>query len=205
MSRNIDLSTLTPDIEIANLLGHDYAVKYCALPFRREGEHLWVALPHGTNDAATLRDLTDLTGLYIVPCFAQAEAIRFHINQLYGMENVNTIASQFLVDEHLANRADAFDNGSAVLESISAAPVVRLLDSLIETGVVNRASDIHIEPFGHQLRTRYRVDGVLLTHGFLGLSLLPNIISRLKVMAGIDIAKTRLPQDGHFSLTVSGV
>jgi len=198
----IDLSNIIFDKDIANLIGHDYAVRYSALPIRREGGHLWVALPQKGNISDTISDLSDLTGLFIVPQFANDEDIHFYINQIYGTETINTIASQFLVDEQLKMRNDTPDK--TLLQSIQSAPAVRLLDSLIETGVLNRASDIHIEPFGQNLRTRYRVDGQLITHGHLDLPMLQNIISRLKIMSGMDIAEKRRPQDGHFSMTILG-
>ena len=186
------------DIEIAEILGHEYAIKYNALPIKQTDQHLTVMVPHGTADTV-LRDLADLTGLYIHTRHADAETIRYYISKLFGLGNINTIASQFLVEENLS----AVD--PEIKASISAAPVVRLLDSLIEAGVANGASDIHIEPFGQELRTRYRVDGVLINHGTVGLSILPSLISRLKIMGGLDIAETRQPQDGHFTLMVEGV
>jgi len=196
----IDLAVTDLDVEVANLLGFEYAAKYEALPVRREGQHLWVAMSRSCDK--TLADLADLTGLYIMPLIAPAEEIRFHINQLYGVENMHSLASQFLVDEQLKKREDAHDWD--ILMSISSASAVRLLDSLIEAGVLSRASDIHIEPFGQQLRARLRVDGQLITYATVDLAMLPNILSRLKIMSGLDIAEKRRPQDGHFTMAIAG-
>jgi len=195
----IDITTVS-DLP-AYLFGREYATKYTALPIKQEGNHLWVAM-EDPNCKKTLADLADITGLFIVPVRANSADIRRQLDHIYGEEAMHTIASQFLVEEKLRMRPQAPD--AALLAELSAAPAVRLIDSLIESGVVNRASDIHIEPYGSSLRARYRVDGELITFGAVDLSLLPNVISRLKIMGDMDIAEKRLPQDGHFSMGVLG-
>jgi len=195
----IDLATLTnPPTQ---LITHDYAAKYTVLPIRQDGSHLWVAMEDPLC-YATIKDLTDITGLFIAPMLGRGVDIRRHLDQLYGEEAIHTIASQFLVEEKLRQRSYASD--AALLAQLSAAPAVRLIDSLIESGIINRASDIHIEPFGSYLKARYRVDGELITFGLVDLSLLPNVISRLKIMGDLDITEKRRPQDGHFTMYVHG-
>ena len=194
----------TIDLTVLNdpptqLLGHDYASEYTVLPIRQDGNHLWVAMENPLCHK-TIANLADITGMFIVPMLARAVDIRRHLDQQYGEETMHTIASQFLVEEKLRLRQDSPDPD--LLAQLSAAPAVRLIDSLIESGVLNRASDIHIEPFGSYLRARYRVDGELVTFGLVDLSLLPNVISRLKIMGDLDIAERRRPQDGHFSMMV---
>ncbi|MCL2202957.1 MAG: GspE/PulE family protein [Defluviitaleaceae bacterium] len=195
-------ASLPTDIEIAaaHALGHEYAAHYVALPIKRRGNILWVAMDDPTC-AKTLADLAAVTDCFIAPLQARGEDIRYYINQVYGAAAIHTIASQFIVEEKLQNRADT---DPELLAQLNAAPAVRLIDSLIDSGVLHRASDLHIEPYGRQLRARYRVDGELLTHGMVDIHLLPNIISRLKVMGGMDIAEKRLPQDGHFTMSVQG-
>ena len=183
----------------AGLLGHTHAVKLTALPVIKEKNHLWVAMSEPDN-MKKIADLSDLTNCYIMPLCADEDDIRFYINEIFGEEAISTIASDFVVDKRLKDRVETPE----FLAEISSAPAVRLIDSLIETGVLHRASDIHIEPFGRQLRTRYRVDGDLLTFNTVDLTLLPNIISRLKVMGGMDIAENRKPQDGHFTMETGG-
>jgi len=185
----------------AHLLSHEYAVKFSALPVRLGGNHLWVAMEDPTC-AKTLADLADVTGLFIVPMQASAADIRRKLDQIYGEEAVHTIASQFLVEEKLRMRPEPPD--AALLAELSNAPAVKLIDSLIESGIIHRASDIHIEPYGSQLRARFRVDGELSCFTEVELGMLPNVISRLKIMGDLDIAEKRLPQDGHFSMDVMG-
>ncbi|MCL2405687.1 MAG: GspE/PulE family protein [Defluviitaleaceae bacterium] len=199
MAQTIDLSTL--ESPPAHILSHEYAAKYLALPVRLAGNHLWVAM-EDPFCAKTLADLADITGLFIVPMQASTTDIRRKLDQIYGDEAMHTIASQFLVEEKLRHRTQAPD--AALLAALQSAPAVRLIDSLIESGVASRSSDIHIEPYGTSLRARYRVDGELVTFTTVDYSLLPNVISRLKIMGDLDIAEKRMPQDGHFSMNVLG-
>jgi len=187
------------DVTVAQVLAHEYAQRYTALPVQRAGDILYIAMSDPTC-FQTCADLQALTGCFIEPLLARASEIRYYIHQAYGSEAVHSIASQFIVEEKLQHRrADA-----ALLAELNNAPAVRLLDNLIEAGVTRRASDLHIEPFEQFLRARIRVDGVLHTHATVDISLLPMVISRLKIMADMDIAERRLPQDGHFACPVSG-
>jgi len=197
--QTIDLSTL--ENLPSHLLSHEYAAKYLALPVKHQGNHLWIAIEDPTCDKS-LSDLADITGLFIVPLKANSTDIRRRMDQIYGEEAMHTIASQFLVEEKLRLRTVAPD--AALLAELLSAPAVKLIDSLIESGVASRASDIHIEPYGSLLRARYRVDGELVSFPTVDLSLLPNVISRLKIMGDMDIAEKRVPQDGHFSMKVLG-
>lgn len=194
----IRLAEVKIDENAARLLGHESALRFHALPFEIDGTHLRVAMsdPHNPE---TLAHIADITGFFILPEPADEDDLRFYINKIFGGEEVDSIASRFLA--RLKNRADT-EISDELLAEISAAPAVRLIDSLIETGALNRASDIHIEPFGRHLRARYRVDGRLVTYSTVDISLLANVISRLKIMGGMDIAEKRLPQDGSFSATV---
>jgi len=140
--------------------------------------------------------------MFIVPVFAHAENIRLQINNLLATDAVSIIASQFLVDAQLSKRTDIQD--PELLAEISSAPAVRVIDSILEIGILNRASDIHIEPYGNRLRTRCRIGGVLRTYNSVNISLLPNVISRLKIMGNVDIAEKRRPQDGRFSMELHG-
>jgi len=189
------------DVNAAKLLGHEYATKFQVLPIKHENDRLWVAMAE-PNNIALITDLIDLTGMFVVPVFAHAEDIRLQINNLLATDAISTIASQFLVDAQLSKRTDIQD--PALLAEISSAPAVRVLDSIIEIGILNRASDIHIEPYGNRLRTRCRIGGVLRTYNSVDISILPNVISRLKIMGNVDIAEKRRPQDGRFSMEPHG-
>ena len=192
MTKPLILADCDIDISAAKLLPHEYATRFMAIPFKKDATHLFVAFAK-LWDADILQDLSDITGMSILPYLANQTDIRFQIDRLLGQGLVETIATRFITSETQDVEHDV------VLAEVSDAPVVRLVDSILETAIINRASDIHIEPFGHHLRARLRVDGLLVTKFQVDISLLPNVISRLKIMAGMDIAERRLPQDGQFS------
>lgn len=198
----IRLAEVYIDAEAARLLGHEYASKFSALPLGVEGGHLRVAMSEPSN-VEIIMHLADITGCFIIPVAAEEDDLRFYINKTFGEESLSAITSRFLVEERLKNRSLDLEITEKLLAEISSAPAVRFIDSLIEASVLNRASDIHIEPFGQHLRARYRVDGFLVTAGMADISLLSTIISRLKIMGGLDIAEKRLPQDGHFTISLA--
>ena len=202
MTKSISLNDISIEVSMARKLSHEYAKKFCAIPFKSDETHLHVAFGE-TWDAYVLRDIADVTGMPVVPYKAQGQDVKFQIDRLLGQGFVETIASQFLVDERIKESPDL----ALVQAEVSSAPVVRLVDSILEAGILNKASDIHIEPFGHHLRARLRIDGLLITKTMVDVALLPNVISRLKIMGGMDIAEKRFPQDGQFSYggTASGV
>jgi len=114
------------------------------------------------------------------------------------------IMDDFNDDLDLAALADALPEPEDLLESTDDAPVIRLINAIITEAVRKQASDIHIEPFERRLSVRYRVDGVMLKLLEPPREIAPMVISRLKVMAKIDIAERRLPGDGRFSRLVAG-
>jgi len=189
--------------EAVQLLGHEYALRLLALPIKKEGGHLTVALSDPDN-FEKITHLADITGHFIIPVLARDEDLRFYINKIFGEENIDSIALKFLMSERLKNRTGNAEFSAEFLAEISSAPAVRFIDSIIETGILNRASDIHIEPYGDKLRARFRIDGLLSTYRAVDISLLPNVISRLKIMGGLDIAEKRRPQDGRFTIPAPG-
>ena len=187
------------DINAAKLLDYEYANRYRVLPIKCENNHLWVATEEPDNLAVTAH-LADITGMYIIPVFACAEEIRLAITQFLAPRALNTIETQFLVDA----RMDELAGNPHLLAEISSAPAVRFIDSVIEAGITNRVSDIHIEPHGNLLRTRCRVDGKLYTYSHVDISILPSVVSRLKIIGGMDISEKRRPQDGRFTMSLHG-
>jgi len=114
------------------------------------------------------------------------------------------IMDDFGEDLNLAELADALPEPEDLLESTDDAPVIRLINAIMTEAVRKQASDIHVEPFESRLSVRYRVDGVMQKLLEPPREIAPLVISRLKVMAKLDIAERRLPQDGRISLRVAG-
>ena len=190
-----------PNAEAAELLDHASAVRWTVLPLARRGDRLWIAMENPL-DYSVIANLRDVTGFFIEPVLVAESEIRYFLNKLYSSAQIETIASQFLVEENI--RKNQYKLDAVLREQLQSAPTVKLVDSLIESAVLYRASDIHIEPYKYILRARFRIDGQLVNPQNISGSLLPNIISRLKIMGGMNIAEKRLPQDGHFSLNIHG-
>ena len=194
-----DLIESPPSTEAAELLDYSIAAQMAVLPLERKDDRLLIAMTNPQN-YQLIGDLQTITGLFVEPVIAKEEDIRYHLNQLYGKANIENIASQFLVDENI--RKNQYQLNAELRSQIQNAPTVQLVDSLIESAALRRASDIHIEPLENGLQTRFRIDGRLTGRQTVNIGLLPNVISRLKIMAGMNIAEKRLPQDGHFSLHI---
>ncbi|PIQ38608.1 MAG: type II secretion system protein GspE [Lysobacterales bacterium CG17_big_fil_post_rev_8_21_14_2_50_64_11] len=128
------------------------------------------------------------------------------LRSLYGEgDNGDAMAADFSASEgDLASLAQALPEPQDLLESDDDAPIIRLINALLTEAVKQRASDIHIEPFETRLLVRFRVDGVLREVLSPNKALAPALASRIKVMARLDIAEKRLPQDGRISLRVAG-
>ena len=169
-----------------------------ALPVTEDDEKMTVALatPHDHFVIEALAAAFDKT---VVPRTGVASDIRAHLDRLYGRDEDDT--------EDLAAALDAGDDVDDVQhlkDLASEAPVVRLVTFLINRAVELRASDIHIEPFEHQLKVRYRVDGVLSEVEAPPARSTAAVISRIKLLAKLNIAERRLPQDGRLMLRVQG-
>jgi len=194
-----DLIQEPPNQEAALLLEHSLALRWLTLPIKQEADRFYCAMSNPL-DYSIISNLNTATDCFIEPVLAKESDIRYFLDKMYGKRYIQNIASEFLVEENILKNEYQLD--TSLREQIQNAPTVKLVDSLIESAVLHRASDIHIEPYEHSLRARFRVDGQLSTHQQMDKPLLPNIISRLKIMGNMNIAEKRKPQDGSFSLTI---
>lgn len=122
------------------------------------------------------------------------------LSELHAVEGINSGISDELPAESLDRALEGMPAVADLLASEDDAPVIRLINSLIAEAVKNSASDIHLEPFENRLSVRLRIDGVLTEVASLAARMTPYIVSRIKVMARLDIAEKRIPQDGRLSL-----
>ncbi|MEX1025524.1 MAG: ATPase, T2SS/T4P/T4SS family [Planctomycetota bacterium] len=189
----IDLTSFQPVEEALALIDGSTAHAYRVLPISVRGKTLVVALADPLN-TAVLEDLAFQTGLEIRGVVADAELLAKTVQEVYGEETslADAIAA--------AARADASDPESAA----QSAPVVRLLNSILQRAIRDRASDVHFEVFEKLLRIRYRVDGSLYEVEAPPAHLAAPLIARIKVMSDLDIAETKMPQDGRISLAIEG-
>ncbi len=194
----VDLNEYAIDASAANLLPEPVARRYRALPIAFDDAALVVAMSDPANVFA-IDDIRTITGMEIKPVVATAADIDSAIRR-FGQfdQSVEDIATQAATD------AEQETDLSAVREAVEDAPIVKLVNLLITQAVSDRASDIHVEPSERDLRIRYRIDGVLHEVMRPPKNIQNGLISRLKIMADINIAERRIPQDGRMSLVVGG-
>ncbi len=197
--RFVDLSEYTVDPTTAALVSEQVARRYRAMPIGMEDGKLLVAMADPANLFA-LDDIRTLTGLDIQPVVATAGDIEAAIRKYSRLDQS--------VQEMASEAAEAAEEDISSLERAAAAveegPIVKMVNLLITQALSDRASDIHIEPTDRDVRIRYRVDGVLHEVMRSPKNIQAGLISRLKVMADINIAERRIPQDGRVGLTVNG-
>jgi type IV pilus assembly protein PilB len=193
----VDFEQQTPTPTAIALVPRDLAVRYTLMPVEVTDDQLTVAMADPQNVLA-LDDLRIITGCEIKPGIATKESITASIDEYYK------VATQ--VDDETLNAAPDLDVMSleSLTEVTDEAPIVKLVNYIINKAVADRSSDIHIEPQEKDLRVRYRIDGVLHEMMRSPKATQQAIISRFKIMADMDIAEARKPQDGHTALTIGG-
>jgi type IV pilus assembly protein PilB len=194
----VDLSDYPVDPAAVGLVPDNLSRRYLALPIGFDGDRLIVAMADPSNVFA-IDDIRHLTGREVRAVVATRAGIQAALDKYHRLdtdaENISAqAASAIEAEEDLAN----------VREVIEDAPIVKLVNVVITQAVQDRASDIHIEPTEHDVRIRYRIDGVLHEVMRAPKNIQPGIISRLKIMADINIAERRIPQDGRVTATVGG-
>ncbi|MCI7066626.1 MAG: ATPase, T2SS/T4P/T4SS family [Butyrivibrio crossotus] len=199
----VDLRKIEIDDSIARMVGEKVVRKYMLLPFAlddRQANVIKVAMEDPMNIMA-IDDIGIITGMTVQPYLSTHAYISTAIDKLYGKSQANAIAEQFMKEQGSADDADNAEENKRQ-EDVDNSPVVKLVNNIIEGGVRQRASDIHIEPFEYNVRVRYRIDGVLREIISYDRALYAAIIARLKVISGMDISEKRKPQDGRITITV---
>ncbi len=195
-----DVRTRPPDVVVAALIPEDFARRYGVLAVEQRDDGLVVAMSD-PKDVFALDDLRLLTGQRIMPTLADPEQLAAAIDRAYQNAEIESTVGDTATD---FGHEDEDDDDDVESVEATAAPVVRLANALLDQAITDRASDIHIEPLADSVRVRFRIDGLLQTVSEAPLTVLRPLVSRLKVLGGMDIAQTRLPQDGRFSLSASG-
>lgn len=191
----IDLNIITIPPEIQKLIPYQIIKRYNVLPVKLETKILYVAMEDPLNFIA-IEDIRIATGLEIVPVISYKKSINDIINRLYGNETSDSAIEEFQKEASTFTDAltDLQENSSLEVDS---APIVRLVNAIIEQAVAEKASDIHIEPQEDDIRIRYRVDGRLSLSKNIPKTAHSAIVTRIKILAGLDIAEKRVPQDGR--------
>jgi general secretion pathway protein E len=192
------------DRELALKLPITYAKKAVAIPLRRENGNVLIA----TSEPLVLSTSDDLRLLFnadISLCLSPSEMILDTVNRLYseGMNRAEETVQE-MEEEDLTFLAAELDEPTDLLEATDDAPIIRLVNSLLSQAIRERASDIHIEPFEKELIARFRIDGILYNILTIQKRFQASIASRVKIMADLNIAERRLPQDGGMRIKIGG-
>lgn len=199
---SIPLAGIIIESQIIKLIPEILARKHKVIPIVKEGNSLKVAMFDPLNVLA-MDDLKKASGCEILPLVATESEIQKAIDQYYGMTtgSVEEIAKRLEGSgiELLKGEEEATER----LERIAGeSSIIQMVNLMISQAVAERASDIHIEPDEDTLRIRMRVDGILHEMSNISFKLHPAVISRVKILSGLDIAEKRLPQDGRFNVKV---
>jgi type IV pilus assembly protein PilB len=199
----VALSQLDLEPPVLSLVPVGVATRYEVLPLSREGGTLTLAMADPTNVSA-IDDVAFITNLHVVPAVASRTAIRQAIDRNYHRNRLADVVAEIAGAAEREPPAEGETRATGeVFELREAAedpPIVRLVNTILIDALERRASDIHWEPYEHVFRLRLRIDGILHETWTLPRPLEPGVISRLKIMASLDIAERRLPQDGRIRL-----
>jgi type IV pilus assembly protein PilB len=192
---HVDLSAFTVDMTAANLLASSAARRYEAVPVGFVDERTVLVAMCDPGNVLAVDDIALMTGFDVRPAATAREDVMALIGRLNQLDGVH------LEDADEAD--DELDVGD-LRESADDAPVIKLVHSIVGQGIEQGASDIHFEPSGGEILVRYRIDGVLSDATRIPRKMVAGIVSRIKIMAELDIAERRAPQDGRMSLGLDG-
>lgn len=195
----IDLSKIVIPPEMAQVLSKNIAKKHNVVPVKTDRDTVYLAISDPLNFVA-IEEVKAATRKQVIPMLATADALSRAVITLYGNEGAALAIEEMKKEASLSEASANLD--TALDSSVQAAPTVRLVNSILERAVVERASDIHVEPREDELRIRMRVDGLMRNILTVPKNLQASLVSRLKVMAGMDISERKLPQDGRANVTV---
>src|SRR5688572_16916632 len=202
---SVNLDRVAVDESVIKIIPADVARKYTIIPISKAGAKLTIAMLDPTNVFA-MDDIKFMTGYNVEPVVSAESALREAIERYYGSTHaielkkvMEEIAEEEDTDLEVLEEDEELDLAALEAES-EEAPVVRLVNIVLTDAIKRGASDIHIEPYEKDLRVRYRIDGVLYEMMHPPLRLREAITSRVKIMARLDIAEKRMPQDGRIKI-----
>jgi type IV pilus assembly protein PilB len=200
----VDLSEVEVDEKILQLVPADFAGKHLLLPLRRVGRTLTVAMVNPT-DLSVVDDLKFITRFDVDAVVAGEYSLRMAIDRYYEVTNdrlgdlLEELEEQ---DVELVEEEEEVYSTMQLQAQVEEAPVVRLINGFLTDAVRRGASDIHIEPYEKELRVRYRIDGVLQEIMKPPMRMKAALISRVKILADLNIAERRIPQDGRIKIKI---
>jgi len=206
--KGVVLSDYPLDDEVLNLISPDIAGAYECIPVEKKGKTLYLAMIN-PNDLQAQEDIRFRTGYEIKPLVASEKSIKRILKEHYETKAIeDEVAEEMGLAEDsvelMERESEEEEGGSALTAQIDSGPVVQYVNFLLKKVVIERASDLHIEPFEKDVRVRIRVDGVLHNFQPPPWRLQKAVVSRLKVMSNLKIQEKRRPQDGRFQAELMG-
>ena len=196
----MDLEKYTIDYNIASKVPESIARRYRAIAVGIDDNKLKAAMKDPL-DIFALDDLKLCTGMEIIPLIASGQEIDKLINQIYTSAKTKNIVCE--VEKQIQEEAPRYEVEESK-EHTDHAPMIQLVNNFLQRAILKSASDLHIEPFEHYVRIRYRIDGQLHEMTRTKKETLNPITTRIKIMSGLNIAERRQPQDGRMSKNING-
>ncbi|MFW5856128.1 MAG: GspE/PulE family protein [Bacillota bacterium] len=196
---NLNQQVMSPTL--AQHLPENLARRFNAVPLGMDKERLKVAMVD-PSDLVAIDDIEITMGYKVEPYIASRAEIKKAISQIYSVADSDTTEIFASLDESQEDNEPALDE---LKQMVDEAPIVKLTNLIISQAVQFNASDIHIDPQENEVRIRYRIDGVLIPKMSAPKYSQAALISRLKIIADLDITKRRIPQDGRIQLNVKGI
>ncbi|MDD3647143.1 MAG: GspE/PulE family protein [Candidatus Dojkabacteria bacterium] len=193
----VDLSQVKIEKEAVKSISKQTALDREAVPFKKEGRRLHVAMLN-PNDLEAIDFIEKRTGLDVVPYYTSDSSYEQGI--LFYKKDIQTVLEGMIKQQASKSVKGKVEK---IEEAAQKLPVVKLFDSIIEYAVVEKASDTHIEPLEREVLVRYRIDGMLHDKVTLPLDILPVLVARVKIMSNLKIDEHRLPQDGRIKIKVN--
>lgn len=198
----VDLTAVDIAPEMTQLVSKNIAKKYSVVPVQTRGDELYLAMVDPLNFIAT-EEVKAASRKRVIPMIATSAAMDHAISALYGTEGAKRAIREM---QQESEDDAAFATGAQVarVEDPQAAPSIRLVDTIIERGISDHVSDIHIEPREDDMRVRMRIDGMLHDDLAIPKELQQSVTARIKIMCGMDVTERRIPQDGRTITQVKG-
>jgi len=199
-----------PDISVSNVpeefienVSATYAQHHYLIGIKNQDDQELTVAISKPLDTAPLDNVSKMTHMPVKPALASRAAITSAIDIAYEQKSsvIDEVAEE-LDSQNLDQLVDEVSSSDDLLDVVNRPPVIRLVNDILFRALQLRASDIHVHPYETKIQVRYRIDGILYDTLSLNRNVLPLIISRIKVMAGMDIAERRMPQDGRCSVRV---
>jgi len=196
VQEKIDLDNVVIDLEAQGLIPEEICIRNCIIPFKAEGSKLYLAVSENI-DSSIINEIKFLTGKEVKLYKGEREQIISVVNNCFSKQNAESALKSLKLEYNnilLDNEPDKKNN-----LYVHNSPIIRLTTSIIIRAICSEASDIHIEPFEDSINVRFRIDGVLNEYINLPKKIYPMVCTRIKVMAKMNIAEKRIPQDGKIN------